>query len=135
MIQRIQTIWLLLAAILGFTSLKTSFYIGSISTEPASHLTAMSNIWLMILTIVSATITFVSIFMYKNRPQQLKLVLATITLSVIVFVLYFIETQKYTVGGYALTSVIVIAIPVLQILAAMSIYKDEKLVKSVDRLR
>jgi ABC-type transport system involved in cytochrome c biogenesis permease subunit len=73
--------------------------------------------------------------MYKNRPQQLKLVLATITLSVIVFVLYFIETQKYTVGGYALTSVIVIAIPVLQILAAMSIYKDEKLVKSVDRLR
>jgi hypothetical protein len=54
---------------------------------------------------------------------------------VIVFVLYFIETQKYTVGGYALTSVIVIAIPVLQILAAMSIYKDEKLVKSVDRLR
>ena len=113
MIQRIQTIWLLLAAILGFTSLKTSFYIGSISTEPASHLTAMSNIWLMILTIVSATITFVSIFMYKNRPQQLKLVLATITLSVIVFVLYFIETQKYTVGGYALTSVIVIAIPVL----------------------
>ena len=95
----------------------------------------MSNIWLMILTIVSATITFVSIFMYKNRPQQLKLVLATITLSVIVFVLYFIETQKYTVGGYALTSVIVIAIPVLQILAAMSIYKDEKLVKSVDRLR
>ena len=135
MIQRIQTIWLLLAAILGFTSLKTSFYIGSISTEPASQLTAMSNIWLMILTIVSATITFVSIFMYKNRPQQLKLVLATITLSVIVFVLYFIETQKYTVGGYALTSVIVIAIPVLQILAAMSIYKDEKLVKSVDRLR
>ncbi len=135
MIQRIQTIWLLLAAIFGFTSLKTSFYIGSISTEPASHLTAMSNIWLMILTIVSATITFVSIFMYKNRPQQLKLVLATITLSVIVFVLYFIETQKYTVGGYALTSVIVIAIPVLQILAAMSIYKDEKLVKSVDRLR
>jgi hypothetical protein len=73
--------------------------------------------------------------MYKNRPLQLKLVLATITVSVIVCVLYFIETQKYTVGGFALTSVIVVAVPVLQILAAIGIYKDEKLVKSVDRLR
>jgi xanthosine utilization system XapX-like protein len=39
------------------------------------------------------------------------------------------------VGGFALTSVIVVAVPVLQILAAIGIYKDEKLVKSVDRLR
>jgi hypothetical protein len=135
MIQRIQTIWLLLAAVCGFTSLKTSFYIGSISTEPASHLTAMSNIWLMILTIVTATITCVSIFMYNNRPLQLKLVLATITVSVIVCVLYFLESQKFAVGGFALTSIIVIAVPVLQTLAAIGIYKDEKLVKSVDRLR
>ncbi len=135
MLQRIQTIWLLIAAVCGFTSLKTSFYIGSIGTEPATNLTAMSNIWLMILTIVTATITCVSIFMYNNRPLQIKLVLATITLSVIVCVLYFLETQKYAVGGFALTSILVMAVPVLQTLAAIGIYKDEKLVKSVDRLR
>ncbi len=135
MIQRIQTIWLLLAAICGFTSLKTSFYIGSIATEPASHLTAMSNSWLMILTIAIATITAVNIFMYNNRPIQLKLTLVSIALSTIVLMLYFIETQKFSVGGYALTSLVVIAISVLQILAAIGIYKDEKLVKSADRLR
>ena len=135
MIQRLQTIWLLLAAVLGFTTLKTSFYIGSIGTEPANHLTAMSTVWLMILTIVTATIATVSIFMFKNRPLQLKLVLASILCSIIVSVLYFFETGKYTVGGFALTSLIVMAIPVLQILAAVAIYKDEKLVKSVDRLR
>lgn len=135
MLQRIQTIWLLLATICGFTTLKTSFYIGSIGTEPANHLTAMSNIWLMILTIVLATISSVSIFMYKNRPLQLKLVLAAIAISVIVLVLYFMEAQKYAVGGFALTSVVVVAIPVLLILSAIGIYKDEKLVKSADRLR
>jgi uncharacterized membrane protein len=135
MLQRIQTIWLLIAVICGFTSLKTSFYIGSIGTEPANQLTAMSNNWLMILTIVTATITSVSIFMYKNRQLQLKLVLTTIALSVIVCVLYYMETQKYAVGGFALTSIVVIAVPVLQILAAIGIYKDDKLVKSVDRLR
>lgn len=135
MLQRIQTIWLLLAAVCGFATLKTSFYIGSIATAPASQLTAMSNIWLMILTIVSATIAVVSIFMYKNRPLQIKLVLATITLSIIILILYYTQTQQYTVGGFALTSVIAIAVPVFLILAAMAIYKDEKLVKSVDRIR
>lgn len=135
MLQRIQTIWLLLAGLCGFATLKTSFYIGSVATEPASHLTAMSNIWLMILTIVSATIAVVSIFMYKNRPLQLKLVLATFTLSIINLILYYTQTKQYTVGGFALTSVIAVAVPVFLILAAMAIYKDEKLVKSVDRIR
>lgn len=135
MLQRIQTIWLLLAAICGFTTLKTSFYIGSIGTEPANHLSAMSNIWLMILTIVSATIAVVSIFMYKNRALQLKLVLSTIAISIIILILYFAQTQKYAVGGFALTSLIAIAVPVLLIMAATGIYKDEKLVKSVDRIR
>jgi glucan phosphoethanolaminetransferase (alkaline phosphatase superfamily) len=135
MLQRIQTVWLLLAAVCGFTSLKTSFFIGSIGAEPANHLTAMSNIWLMILTIVSATIAVVSIFMYKNRALQLKLVLSTIALSVIILVLYFTQTQKYAVGGFALTSLIAVAVPVLLIMAATGIYKDEKLVKSVDRIR
>ena len=135
MLQRIQTIWLLLASVCGFTTLKTSFYIGSIGAEPANHLTAMSNIWLMILTIVTATIAVISIFMYKNRPLQLKLVLSTITLSVILLFMYFAQTQKYAVGGFALTSLIAVAVPVLLMMAATGIYKDEKLVKSVDRIR
>ncbi|MEI8074086.1 MAG: DUF4293 domain-containing protein [Bacteroidota bacterium] len=135
MLQRIQTIWLLLAAVCGFATLKTSFYIGSIGTEPANHLTAMSNIWLMILTIVAATVAVVSIFMYKNRALQLKLVLSTITLNIIILILYFTATQKYTVGGFALTSIIAVAVPVSLILAALGIYKDEQLVKSVDRIR
>jgi len=135
MLQRIQTIWLLLAAVCGFASLKTSFYIGSIGAEPANHLTAMSNIWLMILTIVTATVAVVSIFMYKNRALQLKLVLATIALSVMILIMYFAQTQKFAVGGFALTSLIAVAVPILLILAATGIYKDEKLVKSADRIR
>lgn len=135
MLQRIQTVWLLLAAVCGFTSLKTSFYIGSIGAEPANNLTAMSNIWLMILTIVTATIAVVSIFMYKNRALQLKLVLASIALSVIILIMFFAQTQKFAVGGFALTSLIAVAVPILLIMAATGIYKDEKLVKSVDRIR
>ena len=135
MLQRVQTIWLLLATACGFATLKTSFFIGSISTEPASHLTAMSNLLLMILTIVAATVALVTIFLYKNRALQLKLVLSTIGLNIPILALYFIEMNKYAVGGLALWAVIVIAVPVLLVMAAVGIYKDEKLVKSTDRLR
>jgi hypothetical protein len=38
-------------------------------------------------------------------------------------------------GNFDLTSLISIAIPILLLLAGRNIYKDEKLVKSMDRLR
>jgi hypothetical protein len=38
-------------------------------------------------------------------------------------------------SGYNLTSLLAVAIPVFLILAARNIYRDEKLVKSMDRLR
>lgn len=135
MIQRVQTIWLILAAAFGFISLKTSFFIGSISTEPANNLNAMSTMLLMILTVVAATVALVSIFLFKNRPVQFKLVLSSLALNLLVLILYFTEMNKYKIGGLALWSAIVFAIPVLLIMAAVAIYKDDKLVKSADRLR
>jgi len=135
MIQRIQTIWLLAAAVLGFASLKTAFFIGSIATEPANHVTGMSTVWLMISTIVGATVAALSIFLYKNRPLQLKLVLLALGISLLTIALYYFEINQYTVGGLALWCIVVIAIPVVLILATIGIYKDEQLVKSTDRLR
>ncbi len=135
MIQRIQTIWLLLASVLGFASLKTAFFIGSITTEPANHLTGMSNIWLMISTIVGATVAALSIFLFKNRALQLKMVLLALGISLLTIGLYYLEINKYAVGGLALWCIVVIAIPVVLILATIGIYKDEQLVKSTDRLR
>lgn len=135
MIQRIQTIWLLVAAALGFASLKTAFFIGSITTEPANHLTGMSTTLLMITTIIGATVAALSIFLYKNRSLQLKLVLLALGISLITIGLYYLEINKYAVGGLALWCILVIAIPVVLILAIIGIYKDEQLVKSTDRLR
>jgi len=94
MIQRIQSVWLLLAAICGFATLKTSFYIGSIASEPANPVNAMSSVWLMILTIVAATVASLSIFMFKNRGLQLKLVIGAIALNLINLILYFLEIKN-----------------------------------------
>ena len=51
--------------------------------------------------------------------------------------LYYNETKKFIAieSSLDLSCVVVFAIPVLLFLAFRGIYKDEKLIKSVDRLR
>jgi hypothetical protein len=135
MIQRIQTIWLLAASACGFATLYSSFYIGSIGNAPAEHFTAMSNVFILIFTVITATVSLVDIFLYKNRKLQMRLALGNTLLYVIVILLYFNNIKKYTAGGLSLLSVFVFIIPVLLLLAIRGMRKDEKLVRSADRLR
>ncbi len=140
MLQRIQTIWLLLAATAALITLKFSFYSGNKIADNVKQfvkLTAMENMILMILTVAVAVAALVTIFFYKDRKMQLKITLATFVLSVINIVLYFTEIGKFIPkeGTYSITSVVALAVPVLLLLAARGIWKDEQLVKSTDRLR
>ena len=139
MLQRIQSIWLLLAAICAFLTIRLSFYSGNIETpgQPASFqfLNAGFNIWILILTIALVCIAAIDIFLYKNRKLQGRLALLGILLSLLNIFLYYKQTLKFTVGNYDLTAVLAILIPVLFFLAFRGIYRDQKLVKSLDRLR
>lgn len=135
MIQRIQTIWLIAAAACAFLTLKLPFYIGSIGATPAADLNATSNTLIMILTVAAAVLALLTVFLYKNRSLQLKLVFAGMIISIVNIVLYVLQVRKYDTGGIALFCVFTFAIPVFFILASRGIYKDEKLVKGLDRLR
>jgi hypothetical protein len=66
---------------------------------------------------------------------QTQLSLLGFLLQVGALVLYFLQTQKYVQGNFTLTSAVSFAIPVFFILAVIGIRKDEKLIKSMDRLR
>ena len=140
MIQRLQTLWLLFAAILAFATFNISFFSGYIIVDDVKQFqrfTAMSNIFLMICTVVVCVGSLVTIFLYKNRDLQFKVTLILFALSILNLVLYymgynkFIETER-TIG---ITAVIALIIPILLLIAARGIYLDHKLVKSVDRLR
>jgi len=141
MLQRMQSVWLLLAAICAILSIKYPFYSGNIETpgQPISFqfLTAIFNIWILIVTIALACIAAIDIFLYKNRKLQGRLAILGILLSLLNIYLYlkaihrFVENQ----GSHTITAVFVIAIPILFFLAARGIYRDQKLVKSLDRLR
>ena len=140
MIQRSQTLWLLVSAILAFLTLKISFFSGNLLVENVKQFqkfTAMSNMLLMILTVIAAVGSLVTVFLYKNRNTQWKICLSLFGVAVINLVLYFVASGNFVPGewSYDLTAIAAIAIPVFLLLAARGIYKDEKLVKSVDRLR
>ncbi len=146
MIQRIQTIWLLLASTLSFVSLQTSFFSGmkpvttdaAVQPEPAfTQITGMTNWMLLATTIVMALIALISIFLYKSRPTQMRVALVGLFLSVGLIFLYYRESRQFLTGQGTmdLTALVVMFIPFLFFLAIRGIYKDEHLVKSVNRLR
>jgi hypothetical protein len=140
MLQRIQTVWLLIASTLGFATLSNSisFYSGNKLIENISKfvpLNARENIFILILTVSIAVATLVAIFLYKDRKMQLKIALGIFAVSLANIGLYYLQTKNYIEGKMDLTSLVVFAIPVFLLLAARGIWKDEQLVKSVDRLR
>ncbi|MBS1935801.1 MAG: DUF4293 family protein, partial [Bacteroidetes bacterium] len=96
---------------------------------------ASTNFIILILTVIVFVGALIAIFLYKNRKLQLRICIAGIIISLLNIFLYYRETKTFTEGNYDLTAILAIAIPVLFILAARGINKDEKLVKSLDRLR
>jgi dipeptide/tripeptide permease len=136
MLQRIQTVWLLLASAFAFLTMKFAFYFIGPHPELASdQFNATTNMILLILTAILATLCLFTIFVFKQRKLQLWLTILGIFISIINIVLYFNYKKNYAGGGLALTSVFTFAIPIFLFFAARGIYRDQKLVRSMDRLR
>lgn len=136
MIQRIQSVWLLLATIITFLTLKLSFYSGTYLANNQYHqLNGTDNILLMIVTIALGILTLISIFLYKNRILQLRLCIAGILLDLLLLYLYYRAIQHFTKGEYAITAAAHVIIIISLIFAASGINKDEKLIKDSNRLR
>lgn len=143
MIQRIQTIYLLLATI----ALGVLFVLPFASTETVGPSFFQDQIYnlmdspvLIGLCGFSILLGFISIFLFKNRPLQKNLALlaglSTILLGIGVIALLFIEnilpntTINIGVGG-----ILVLVAIIFLFLAVRYINKDINLVKSMDRLR
>jgi len=138
---------MLLAGICAILTFKLSFYHGQVAVGQYGHelhyLTAWphyingrsGSILITIVTIALIVGIFWNIFNYKTRSKQLWITIGMILLSLLNIVLYWLAIGDFQEGGLSLTALISLVIPVLLIMAARGIRKDEKLVKSSDRLR
>ena len=135
MIPRIQSLCLLFAGAGSLATLKLSFYSGNKDNNLFEELNGPSHFFLLILSVAVALAAFAALFLFKNRKLQTQLSLLGLLLQVGALVLYFLQTQKFVAGNFTLASAVSFAIPVFFILAIIGIRKDEKLIKSMDRLR
>jgi len=139
MIQRIQSVWLLLAAIAALLTFKFPFYagylIGNTILNDWRELSAASSLLLIILAALTGIGSFIAIFLYKDRKTQLRITIVAFILSLLSIIIFFSEIKNYEKGGVSLTSVIALVVPVFLFFAAKGIWKDQKLIKSLDRLR
>lgn len=155
MIQRIQTVYLLIAAILtGMLSLLPLAHgitadttLCSVSiwgfTAPAPTPDSYSGSWLNLaagfVSIITAILAIVTIFLYKKRILQKKLchiLLVLLILLSVTLVAYLVQTSALF-EGFKLS--VICAFPIFAfimiILARKGIIHDEKLVRSLDRIR
>lgn len=141
MIQRRQTIWLLLAAIMGFLTTQIPLFIGTLAGETVKRFRATENLALFAVAIIAAIVGLITIFLYKNRGSQMKLTILGILLSFALIALEvwqigeFEKANALLKGNYYWGALFPIAMLLFFIFAASGIRKDEKLVKSLDRLR
>lgn len=148
MLQRIQTIFLIIAtgafATQFFTPLlKSSQTAASGIYQDGQAFTKENQIGLILLAIC-ALISIVAIFFFKNRTLQKQLIILCIlvVLASNLFVGYFIMAPTEEIASVSQASIFpglgsfmpLIAIISL-ILAYRGVSKDEKIVKSMDRLR
>ncbi len=136
MIQRIQSIWLLLAAVCIFLTYKLPFYVGTNAKGTVEYsLTGTENFLLILATIITGVLSLVIIFLFKKRTLQLRLCVLGILLEAILIFLYYQEVKTFTTGTYALWAILHSIVVICFFLAAKAINKDEKLIKESDRLR
>ena len=133
MIQRIQTIWLLLASAAAFFILRFPFYYTP--TPQALEINCSNQYSTLISLAFSACLSFITIFLYGNRMLQLKVVLVNFLLSVLIGFFIYKVVIEHPGGGFTLPAAALFLIPILQIMAVIRIYKDERMVKASDRLR
>lgn len=151
MIQRIQSLYLLLSTILGVVCL--SMPLGYFTTVEGERVSDLFNLWtrsaetgthnfspwaLFALLVVTTTLTFLDIFLFTRRALQMRV----LSLCMIILVGYygFMAFFVFMVNSdLTYTPSITAAFPficiVLDYLAFRGILKDELLVKSLDRLR
>ncbi len=144
---------MLLAAICAALTFKFAFYFGNmkvglngiaplevkaVPTFGAGSVSAGSgSVLILIVTVILIAGILINIFNYKSRKKQLWITIGLIFLSLLNIFLYWWKSgvPPFESGSYSLGALLSFAIPVLLVMAARNIRKDEKLVRSADRLR
>jgi len=134
MIQRKQSIFLFLASVVSAVSV----WFGNLWKTVSGWVQADDIAVLLVLFLLSALLSVVTVFLFKNRKLQIRLGWLNIILNLLLAG-YLAYSLSNLPGGFGSEKGIGLLAPFISIvflvLANRYISKDEKLVKSVNRFR
>ncbi len=150
MLQRIQTVYLLITGIalsllfffpfiefVAGDSIYSLIYRGLYSVD---NKLVFATFPLAILSAITVITTFINSFLFKNRKLQMRLCIINTFLMIGLIVLisyytYIALSEITAVAHYSFPLIIPIIGIILTLMARRGIKKDEKLVRSLDRIR
>lgn len=153
MIQRIQSVYLLITAIImavtvfspfvGLQDLSVLYLLNGLGTYASSVPGDLNYLlWVaMAFSALSALIAFISVFFYKNRKKQIKMcktnslviILFYIILAIYLFLIK--DTISIELGSFKYGVILPLIAFIFNLLATSKIKADEKLVQSLNRIR
>ena len=130
MIQRVQSLFLFFAALLNTVIL---FYAPIFISSEEKKIIMKDLQYPSLLLVLSTLLALFAIFQFKNRIRQLMIVYLSrlcIAISFLIFILFKEDENQLYYGSFLL-----ILPYVILFFSAYFIKKDEKLVRSADRIR
>lgn len=143
MIQRFQSLYLLVAALLfAVMTFRPLATVAQPGVEELQTVGAFDLPGVGIGAVVIAALNLIAIFLYSNRKRQILVVRLLLVISALFTGLVFAGHYQYEQGleegavySYAFVTFLPAVALILQFLALVRIRKDERLVRSMDRLR
>jgi hypothetical protein len=145
MIQRKQSIWLLLAALLNaavFLGANFSIETRIQNVLQTNKYTVLQHLPSTLFILAAIVLSLIAIFLFRKRPLQMKMSLIALLATMVYCFINWMRIKEifannkmisnYSFGLATITPYFAI---VFILLACLGIRKDEKLVKSLDRLR
>ena len=129
MLQRIQSVFLFISSVITPIMI---FFVPIFELE-SKEMFASDFLWAKVFLFISTLLSLISITLYKNRKKQILLCSFSRTqITIALILLLFIYKKQMNVK----IELLLFAIPyLLLILSSYFIKKDDKLVKSSDRIR
>ena len=137
MIQRIQTVWLFLAALI----IAATLYFNVYKLADGALVNLQDNYIAIVLIGFSAILSLTALFNFKKRNTQLNMIWLNILviIGLLAWIFYSIENVKVDAnaegGMYSIGAFIPLVVIILLMLARSGVKKDIKVLKAYDRLR
>lgn len=141
MIQRIQSLWLLLSTLCAALIWIIPVFGGVGSDNLPKDFSIRESLILMFIVALATILPFITIFLFKSRSSQKKLIIINIILAAGTIVAEYLLVEQFKKsfgiiqGNWQLSAILPFFIILFNVFAFRGIIHDEKLLSSADRMR